>query len=439
MTRFGQQRTWIAILPDGDGAELAVTDTARRFDKLDEIKNHCDPRQHRVITGISGADAWCQTLTLPSTDDDELAKMLQLQLPDLSPLPPEETVAGFLPLERTGASTRLLLAIAPKKISDERVAALDETGFDAEVVSIDSLALFRRLLRRNLLARDEHLNLFLRFEQRGIALIAHTNGTPLLVRFILAAPAATIAEEIRRTQFTLTLENRGHAAGEVVFAANPGNTLAEDLFRQCSGNLRRLDTADIPSNATALRDDAASDNASTFNLLSDDWRTRRHRVQLRGRVVRGSLVAAGVIALVLSVFCVSCVVQAMRLREFNAKIASVKMEYEAARQARASLTTLESQLDTQQTALEVLREVTELMPEKLRLTSFNFKKGQSLILRGETTAEAKTALDFIAKLDRCPLFLSAKMISMPTLPDGLTKFEVACTLKPVASAGGRMP
>jgi hypothetical protein len=78
----------------------------------------------------------------------------------------------------------------------------------------------------------------------------------------------------------------------------------------------------------------------------------------------------------------------------------------------------------------VLREVSQLQPDQLKLSGFGFKKDQSVSLRGQATS-AINANEFISRLEKCPLFSAVKTVSVRT-EGGLTKFEVVCTL---ASAG----
>jgi hypothetical protein len=73
-----------------------------------------------------------------------------------------------------------------------------------------------------------------------------------------------------------------------------------------------------------------------------------------------------------------------------------------------------------------------LLPEGVRLNGFNFKKSDRVTLRGETPSAA-LASEFIGRLERCPWFSGTKTVSMPTTPEGLTKFEVVCTLKPIGA------
>lgn len=390
--------------------------------------------RERVVAAIRAADAWCHVLTLPTTDAEELAQMVRLQLDDLSPLPPEETVFGFRPLGQNGTDSRVLVALAPKSVSDQQVADLEAAGQSAEIVSVDAIALFHALLRRQLLPNDDRLHLFVQRDADTTALIAHRNGQPLLMRSLLTTDPATVMAEIAHTRFALALEHPDAAAGEIVLAG-PGAT---EIAGQCSEPVRVLDAGDLPPLEEALREDAATESARHFNLLSDEWRQRRHRGQVRRRLIRGLLVIAALYALALAAYAAASVRQSWRLSQLADQIRALQPQFSEAWQARQALQTLEARLDTQQTALEVLREITLLLPENVRLTNFSFKKGQSVTLRGETTSAA-LASEFIGRLERCPLFSAAKTVSMPSTPEGLTKFEVVCTLKPVGSLAGIKP
>jgi Tfp pilus assembly protein PilN len=249
----------------------------------------------------------------------------------------------------------------------------------------------------------------------------------------MAVDAGAVLAEAAHTRLALVLDNPDAGPGETVFAG-PG---AGDMFRLCSGGARALDADDVPSVADALREDAASGEADSFNLLSDEWRERRRRAQWRRQAVRGLLIAAGVYAVALVAYGAASLAQSARLAGLDRQIKQSQPEFAEARTVRHALQMLESRLDTQQTALEALLEASVQLPQSVRLTGFKFKKNETLTLRGET-ASASLALDYIGKLGQSPLFDNVKTVSMPTTPEGLTTFEVICRLKPVSSlAGGK--
>ncbi len=413
MRRFGQNRPWAGV--------VAGTDNIRQGD-------------YRFITAIRNADAWCLTLTLPATDTDELRQMLSLKLEELSPLPAEETVWSFLPLERMDKETRVLLVIASKKAVDGPVTALEAAGISAEVVGVDALAVFRQLVRDHRLPGDNASHLFVWLENDRAALIGHARGLPLVVRAVLTVDPEDWRAEIERTQTVMQLEQPDLPAGNVVIvpATEEMRSAAESLREKFGTKARCLAQTEIPLVSEALRAGATADDNEGLNLLSEEWHQRRRATEWRSRLVWGAVASAGVYVLALAIFGAAYGVQRWRLNDLNQQRLQLQPSFASARETHVELAALEARLDTQQTALEVLREVSGLTPTGARLTGFSFKKNQGVTLRGETSSSAK-ATEFIGQLERCRLFVNVKTLSMPTMQDGLTKFEVVCSLPP---AGG---
>lgn len=433
MRRLGQARPWVGIVSDATGVSLATTETAQHVADLAEARRQCPPSDHRFVTAISGADVWCHTLMLPSTDTTELEQMARLQLDDLSPLPTEEIVCGFLPLERTETHTRLLLAIAPKAIVNERVAALETAGLPVEVVGVDALAVFRAMVRCHRLPQEERLHLFVWRGTDSVSVIGFLRGQPLWVRSMKVANPDELVGEIRQTRLAMEWAQPGVPFGEVMIAG------ADEAWRgKLGASARFITDGEVPTVAAALREETTAERGGTLNLLPDEWRQQRRAARLRRRLAQGALVVAAVYALALLGFGAAWVNQQQHLREIDRQRKSLQTEYAEAREARQTLTALESRFDTKQTALEALREITLLLPEKVQLTGFGFKKGHSVTLRGETPS-ASLASDFIGRLERCPLFTGVKTVSMPTVQGGLTKFEVVCSLKSAARPAGAKP
>ena len=92
------------------------------------LRQQFDPREHRVITAVSCEDVLCRILRLPATDPAELQQMLDLQIDNITPLPMEEVVYSFEPLEVADGQTRMLVAIARKSKVNERVESARGSG-----------------------------------------------------------------------------------------------------------------------------------------------------------------------------------------------------------------------------------------------------------------------------------------------------------------------
>jgi len=131
-------------------------------------------------------------------------------------------------------------------------------------------------------------------------------------------------------------------------------------------------------------------------------------------------------------------VQQARLAEVNREISGRQKAYAEAQNIHQLLDTMQRQLDTKYSVLEVLRAVCELMPDTVKLNAYEFKKDDTVILKAQAQS-ASVGDEFISDLEKCPLFSKIAPGPMRTdaLAGGLTKFDVVCTLKSApATAGG---
>src|SRR5439155_911733 len=91
---------------------------------VQSLRRQVDPREHHIVTAVSCEDVLCQSLRLPTTQDDELKQMLELQIDNLTPLPLDEVVYSFEPIERTETDTKVLVAVAHAGRRRSRDAAM---------------------------------------------------------------------------------------------------------------------------------------------------------------------------------------------------------------------------------------------------------------------------------------------------------------------------
>src|SRR5579871_569847 len=154
LSGFGHARGWAAVAFDQSSLELTApraegTDanvlqqplpsTPATEDTADEsqqwrtaaqaLRQQFDPREHRIVTSVGCEDVLCQILRLPATEPAELKQMLDLQIDNITPLPLEEVVYSFEPLDAADGQTRVLVAIARKATVNQRVEALETAGF----------------------------------------------------------------------------------------------------------------------------------------------------------------------------------------------------------------------------------------------------------------------------------------------------------------------
>lgn len=399
---------------------------------LEELLAQANLRGSRAVIALSGAETWCQTLSLPTTETSELETMLELKLDGLAPLPAEEVTCGFLPLEKTENATRLLLVAAPKALVNERVGALDAAGVTAETVTVDVLAVFQWLVRRQQLPTDDKLHALLHLTEGTVNLLFHTRGQPVAIRSMVcevAADCPSVVEELQRSWLAAELQFENTGRGRLTVLPDTGalRPLAEQLRDACDAEAECLsEDGEIPLAARA----ASVLADATLNLLPKEWKQRRRSARLRRRLIAAAIVT-GLLYVAAAVACgVALAIERAEQRRLAAEAARLQPEFLAARKLRDTLSAMQAQLDVKYSALEVLREISRLMPDNLKLTDFLFLKNQQVTLRGMTSAPEQ-ATEFIARLENSPLFSKVKTVSMPT-QGGLTRFDLICTLQSVS-------
>jgi type IV pilus assembly protein PilM len=401
------------------------------------LRQQFDPREHRVVTAVSCEDVLCQILRLPATDSAELKQMLDLQIDNITPLPLEEVVYSFEPLEVADGQTRMLVAIARKSKVNERVEALEAAGLQPEIVSVDALAMFHALARRNLLAQDDRLNVLVIVGLVSAEVIVYSRVVPLAVRSLVlgADGESVLREELQRTFVATEAGQPQRMMGGVIFVA-PGEGLqafAEKVASGLTAQSSLLTNGTVPSAGLSLCLQYARGETGQLNLLPDEWRQRRRATALRRRFIRGAIAVGIVYALALTVFLILLAIKNSQLNRVGREIRSHLADFNTARQTQGELIAMRNQLDTKFSALEVLREITVRMPKEMQLNSFAFKKDLTLSLKGQAPSAA-IALDFQSRLQQCDLF-SKVLAGRSDTVAGLTKFDLTCTLKTAGGAG----
>jgi hypothetical protein len=402
------------------------------------LRDRFDPREHRLVTSVSGEDVLCHILRLPATEPGELKQMLDLQIDSITPLPLEEVVYSFEPLETVEGQTRVLVAIARKAKVNERIEALETAGLQAEIVSVDALAMFRALIQSSLLAADDKLNVLVILGAASADVIVYLQGAPVAVRSIVLGAEAepVLREELQRTIVAAEAGQPQRAMGGVTFLAQSPATkvLAEKVAGGLNAQTSFLTNGAVPSAGLSLCLQCAGRQMATLNLLPDEWRQRRKTAAFRQRLIRGAIAVGVVYALVLAVFLTFLAVKKAQLHGVESDIRKRQVQFVKAKRLQSTLVTMRKQLDMSSSALEVLREVASRLPDNVKLNYFQYKKDQTVTLKAQAPSQA-LALDFQSRLEKCELF--SKVVGGQTRVEpgsGLTKFDVTCTLKSAAEA-----
>ncbi|MGD0016246.1 MAG: pilus assembly protein PilM [Verrucomicrobiia bacterium] len=445
-----QQRA-SATVPRAPGSDgKAIAPALRWQTAAEELRKQFAPSEHRIVTAIGCEDALCEMLQLPTTDPSELQQMLDLQIDNLSPLPTEEIVYGFEPLDVADGQSRVLVAIARKAAVNERVSALETAGLPTEIVTVDALAMFRALCQRQSVPIDDKLNAIVLLGTAAAHLVVYQQTQPVTVRSLLLGAEmlgttegrTAVREELQRTLIAAETTMPHCRRGLVTFVALHENAdaAATALAGDCGLPSQCLRNGVVPSPALSLcLDGAVTADRPRLNLLPNEWLQRRRHARLRQHAIRGAIALAALYLAALAIFLTVLALRKTELRNLRNQVGSKQNQYADARQLHSELVAMQKQLDTKYSALAVLREASVLKPDGLTFNSFTFRKDQTLTLRGQAQS-ANTVNDFIGQMEKCALFYSVKTVSERTESgSGLTRFEILCNLQPAASGITSVP
>lgn len=356
----------------------------------------------------------------PSTDEDELRGMAELQATKFAPIPEDQLVLGLERVTTSEGSSLLAMAATPRDALDVLGSALQENGIRQFGVDVESLGWWHLLKEHEPVPQHEACLYFFVFENHT-EMVLSREGVPILFESLPGCPAESenltewaqdLAGEIG---YLLTTAEADWGPLEhpsaVVFAE--AKAIGEALLQHfaaphgggTSAQTKLLASLPPLSEGIARRHVAAADEAIHMDLSLPEWReadaTRRlHRTLLRGTGI----------FLLLWLFCVSgfsllLQTERSRISKLEAEVTRVERPATEVRRIRGKLKEWNLYADRTHSALETLREISGVMPPGMELTMFAYRKGTNVTLRGEA-GDTDPIYTFIRNLEQSALFTS---------------------------------
>jgi Tfp pilus assembly protein PilN len=173
-----------------------------------------------------------------------------------------------------------------------------------------------------------------------------------------------------------------------------------------------------------------SARADRLNLLPAEWRESAARARSRRRLIVSTLWLVGTFVLVLLAGTLLFSIQKRMTRSLQLRLAALEEPRKEMLALQERLTALEQYSDPKGSVLESLREIVVALPQGIELTSFSFRKGVSVLLRGQAAAP-DPVYDFIQALQKSGFFQEIEPAPVQTRPDGgpmPVQFSITCKL-----------
>ena len=413
-----------AEIPASGGADGAWSAAA--------LKPHLREFTGQLAIALPTERVLLRVALLPSTDAAELRGMADLQTDKFSPFPIETVISGVEVLEAAGASSLACMAVVRREDVESLGRLFQEAGALPDKVDAEALGWWWGV-RHSGKIPSHGSQILLRATAAGIDMVVVRDGAPLMFRSLPGRVAAEGAEpdgwidecveEVADSLTSLETEWGGTGAPTLhVFHETA-------LPMECAERLRKalgleavfahaLD--DLPTASEGVARRMAEPAVSlAMDLTPAEWRAAEETRQTRRKWLRTATIFLAAWLVAVGAFWVLLNMRRGQLARLQAQVESVEAPALEVRRLRAKVAEFTQYADRAHSALECLRLVSESLPGGADLTSYVYRKGATLSLRGEADVPDKVYA-FIQALEKAELFLEVKSegISTRNTPQG---------------------
>jgi type IV pilus assembly protein PilM len=183
LERFGQ-----LVLPPDAVDDGQVVDPEAVAKALRKLWSATKLSHKRVVLGVANQRVIVRQLELPWLQRSELAASLPFQVQDLLPMPVDQAVLDFFPVEEltdsSGARTlKGLLVAAARETVLANVRATELAGLRVESVDLTPFAVLRSLGRQT--GAEVETEALIDIGARVTNIVVHSGGVPRFVRILL--------------------------------------------------------------------------------------------------------------------------------------------------------------------------------------------------------------------------------------------------------------
>ncbi len=186
LERFGQ-----VALPLGAVRDGVVVDPDVVAGAIKQLWSQAKFSTKKVVVGVANQKVVVRQVDLPWLPTAELRKALAFQVQDFIPMPVEQAILDFHPLEEFtneagGRMLRVLLVAAARDMVASALEAVTRAGLSPEMVDLTSFAVLRSLVSVDSMGLDSMQSEALVDVGANITnIVVHQGGVPRFVRILL--------------------------------------------------------------------------------------------------------------------------------------------------------------------------------------------------------------------------------------------------------------
>ena len=186
-------------------------------------------------------------------------------------------------------------------------------------------------------------------------------------------------------------------------------------------SVRRI--ASDPASVAGIADRSLDD--ASLNALPESWRSFLEETRFKARLAKSLSVAGGVWALVMLVLFGVPAVYGMMTAHMKSLSAEHRSSYRKVEEVRNKVKLVQKYSDHARGALEILKAVSDRLPEGVELNSWNFKREDGVRFSGESE-DAASVYTLKDRLLETGAFADVRLTGPSAGKGGKQKFDIDC-------------
>ena len=335
----------------------------------------------------------------PGSDAVEIATPI---LQAMNPFPDEALTVSCEVVREDGDGNKVVLAAAlPESAADDIAEALDTAKLS--VVRIDALVLGQLRGIWSALGESSSRRLIIVRSADCLSLVVLDGSEPSAIR------ATNDATDLRREVFQTLLEAEDFGGarklGEIVLVENDKSdekgqdALAEENPFATLAGLAPIRHVTVGADAALVGVAERSQETGVLNALPESWREVLEETRFK-RKLRRYLTAAGMVwALAIAVLIGVPFVYDLMTDHQKSLSRQHQRQYAAVKEMKAKVDLIHKYSDHARGALEIMKAVSDRLPEGITLSSWTYKRDDGVRVSGEAEGEAEPVYVFKDSMD----------------------------------------
>ncbi|MFC1704071.1 pilus assembly protein PilM [Candidatus Omnitrophota bacterium] len=410
----------------------------------------------RVLCVIPRRFAILRTLKLPSHDDLEIRKMLQLQATKQIPYPKEDIIIDYTVVAKeTGGYSRVLLAIVHKDVAFRYLTMFQKAGIEIEkiVLSSQGVCSWYNFFQPKGALGEKEIAVLIDVDTDTTDICFYGNKHLFFSRAISFGTKDTSDEKMRdfleQVRLTISAYNKekiDYSIAKIVLLSGSENLtdaargLEEELaittetvnVSQCMAGTKKLslppsmDTNTVSSVVILGQSLQGEKDQLNFMPLSI-YQDKKDKI-IKKELITAALLFLGCVFLVFTAAFVKLYQDEQHLKNLEISLRDTTPEAEKLRTAISKLNLIKQRLDPTYSSIDIIHELYDLLPEGMGINIFNLDESNAFTLQGVSLAMSEV-FKFQSLLEESPRFqnVEVKYASKRRIRGGeVTDFRISC-------------